>query len=157
MAHFQKKTFIEAPIEKVYAFARDPKHWHDWWVGLREPESISGTGEAGTIVKHHYKLAGISFPVTSTVTEDRPGPKEARWRGTFEGPLSGKHEWVSTAKGNGTELTVDIEYTIPGAALGRIADRLLIERLQEKAMEHTLENMKLMCEAEVRAQAGVMK
>lgn len=155
MAHIEKTTLIHAPIEKVYAFARDPNHWSDWWVGLSEAENITGTGEAGTVVRHHYKLAGISFPVTSRVLEDRPGPKEAYWKGTFAGLLSGQHEWTSKAMGEATEVTVKIDYTVPGKALGRFADRLLIERLQEKAMEHTLENMKVMCESEVRAEAAV--
>ena len=155
MAHFKRSTLIQAPIEKVYAFARDPNHWNDWWVGLGEAEKIDGKGEVGTTVKHHYKLAGINFPITSRVTEDRPGPNNAHWKGTFEGPLSGKHEWTYIARGDDTEVNVDIDYAIPGKALGRIADRLLIERLEERAMEHTLENMKLMCEAEVRAAAAV--
>ncbi|MDH7487805.1 MAG: hypothetical protein QHJ81_16220 [Anaerolineae bacterium] len=44
-------------------------------------------------------------------------------------------------------MTADIEYTVPGSALGRIADRLIIERMQERAIQQTLENLKLLCEA----------
>lgn len=151
MAHIHKMTVVDAPIEKVIAFARDPHHWNDWYANLREPEEIKGDGGPGTVVKHHYHMVGISFPVTSEVLEQKQGPKEANHRLKFEGPLAGTQEFRYKAMGDKTEVTIDIDYTIPGKVLGRIADNLLVERMQEKAMEHTLENLKIMCEAEVHA------
>lgn len=151
MATIHNKTFIDAPIEKVYSFARNPERWHTWWVGLHLPDKITGHGEPGTIVKHNFTMAGIAFPLTSKVLEDRPGPKKAHWKGEFQGPITGHHTWNYTAKGEGTEVTLDLEYTVPGRALGQIADRLVIEKLQEKAMQQTLENLKIVCEAEVPA------
>lgn len=151
MATIRKTIFIDAPIEKVYAFARNPERWHTWWTGLHLPDKITGHGEPGTTVKHSYTMAGIPFPLTSRVLEDRPGPKSGLWKGEFEGPISGHHTWTYTAKGEGTDVNIEIDYNVPGRALGQIADRLLIEKLQEKAMEQTLENLKIVCEAEVPA------
>ncbi len=45
----------------------------------------------------------------------------------------------------------EIDYTIPGKVLGKIADSLLIEKMQERGLEQTLDNLKLLCEAEVGA------
>lgn len=98
------------------------------------------------MVKHSYLLAGMRFPVTSRVLEDHFTPEGARWKGQIEGPLAGEHTWIYTPKEGGTEVTVDMEYTVPGALLGRIADRLIIEHMQERSLEQTLENMKLLCE-----------
>ena len=147
MAHLKKSVLIHAPVEKVAAFARDPKNWSTFWVGLSEPEEQTGEGEVGTVVKHSYLMAGMRFPVTSRVLEDRPEPEGTRWKGAIEGPLSGEQTWAYTRKGNDTEVTTEIEYTVPGSALGRIADRLVIERMQERALGQTLENLKLLCEA----------
>ena len=146
MAHLKKSILIHAPVEKVYALARDPNRWATWYVGLSEPEEVSGEGEVGTVVKHSYLLAGMRFPVTSRVLEDHISPEGGRWKGKIEGPLAGEHTWVYTPKGGDTEVTVDIEYTVPGSALGRIADRLIIERMQERSLEQTLENLKMVCE-----------
>lgn len=148
MAHIHKKILIHAPVEKVYALARDPKHWNAWWVGLSEPEKIEGKGEKGTIVKHHYALAGMDFPVTSRVVLDDADPKEAHWKGEIEGPLEGKHEWTYKAKGKDTEVETEINYTVPGKAIGKLVDKLLFEKMQERSAEHTLENLKLLCEAQ---------
>ncbi|MCX8024284.1 MAG: hypothetical protein N3A60_03685 [Thermanaerothrix sp.] len=49
-------------------------------------------------------------------------------------------------KGEGTEGNVNITYTLPDNALGRIANRFLAKRKQERAIEQTLENLKLLCE-----------
>ncbi len=146
MAHIKKSIRIHAPVQKVFALARDPKHWASFWVGLSEPEEVNGTGEVGTVVKHSYLMAGVRFPVTSRILEDQMGPEGARWRGAIEGPLAGEQSWTYTPRNGDTEVTTDIEYTVPGSALGRIADRLIIERIQERSIEQTLENLKLLCE-----------
>lgn len=149
MTNIRKNIFIDAPIEKVYAFARDPQHWNTFFTGLSVPETMTGKGEVGTVVKQNYTIAGVPFPVTTKVLIDKPGPKTAQWKAQIEGPLDGMQEWNYTAKNEGTEIVVNIDYTVPGKALGKFADRLLIERMQEKAIEHTLDNLKLFCEAEV--------
>lgn len=151
MSVIRKETIINAPLDVVYAFARDPFRWNEWWVGLRTPEEVNGHGEAGTIVRHHYSMAGIPFPVTSRVTEDTRTPNYAHWKGTIEGPLDGWHEWTYKAEGNKTRVNMEITYTVPGKGLGKIVDKLVIEQLQERALDHTMENLKIICEAEVPA------
>ncbi|BAJ64698.1 SRPBCC family protein [Anaerolinea thermophila] len=146
MAHVKKSIYIHAPVEKVYALARDPNRWATFYVGLSEAEEITGHGEVGTVVKHHYLMAGMRFPVTSRVLVDSIGPTGAQWKGKIEGPLDGEQTWDYIPKNGGTEVTVSIDYTLPGAVLGRIANRLLVERIQERAMEQTLENLKILCE-----------
>lgn len=146
MAHLKKSILIHAPVEKVYALARDPKCWATWYVGLSEPEELTGKGGAGTIARCSYMMAGTRFPVTIEVLEEHIGLDEARWKGRIGGPLAGEHTWTYVTRGNDTEVTADLEYTVPGAALGRIADRLIIERMQERSLEQTLENLRLLCE-----------
>lgn len=149
MAHIEKKILINAPIDKVVAFARDPHKWNTWWVGLSAPDEIKGNGEVGTLVKNHYMIAGLPFPVTTTVLTDRVAPKDATWKGQIEGPLAGQHEWQYKALGEKTEVFMKLDYTVPGKVIGKFADRTLIEKMQEKAIETTIENLKLLCEANV--------
>jgi uncharacterized membrane protein len=146
MTHLNKSILIHAPVETVYAVARDPKRWATWFDGLSEPEKLTGEGEVGTVVELSYLLAGMRFPITSRVLEDQVSPEGARWKGKIEGPLAGEHTWTYTPKNGDTEVTADIEYTVPGKALGKIADRLIIERMQARSLEQTLENLKVQCE-----------
>ncbi len=151
MAHIRKSILINAPIDKVFAFARDPNRWNAWFVGLSEPAEIKGKGEVGTTVKQNFTMAGLSFPMTIRVVDERVGPKDSYWRGEFQGPITGTQTCTSIAKGDKTEMVDEIEYTIPGKVLGKIADSLVVEKMQERGLEQTLDNLKLLCEAAVGA------
>jgi len=147
VAHIRKSIVINAPLEKVHGMAADPKRWATWYVGLGEPEKMTGQGEVGTVVEMNYLMAGVRLPIANRVEENSVGPEGARWRATVTGAMTGEHTWTYTPKGDTTEVTSDTRYEVPGGVLGRIADRLIIERMQERAMEQTLENLKLICES----------
>jgi coenzyme Q-binding protein COQ10 len=115
---------------------------------MSEIEKLTGEGEVGTVAEFSYAMAGMHFPVTVEVMEAHIGPEGARWRGKIGGPLAGEQTWTYTPKDGDTEVTVDMAYTVPGKALGKIADRLIIERTQERSADQTLENLKRLCEAE---------
>jgi uncharacterized membrane protein len=148
MAQIKKSILIHAPVEKVYAVARDPSRWSTWFVGMSKIDELTGEGEVGTVAEFSYTLAGMGFPVTVEVMEDHVGPEGARWKGKIGGPLAGEQTWTYTPKDGDTEVSVNLEYTVPGKALGKIANRLVIERTQERAADQTLENLKRLCEAE---------
>ena len=148
MTQIKRSILIHAPVDKVYAVARDPNRWPTWFVGMDEIDKLTGSGEVGTVVEFGYAMAGMRFPVTVEVLEDHVGPEGARWKGKIGGPLAGEQTWVYTPKGSDTEVTVELEYTVPGKALGQIANRLIIERTQERSADETMENLKALCEAE---------
>lgn len=148
MAHLKKTIIINAPIQKVYSTARDPQRWSTWFSGLSDPEKVIGHGEVGTVVEQKYLLAGQQFPITTRVLEDTSTQNEAHWKGKFEGPLAGEQTWTYRSRENKTEITVDLDYTVPGSVLGKIADRLIIERMQDRSTDQSLENLKMICETQ---------
>lgn len=148
MGHIKQSIQIDAPVDRVTAIATDPNHWASWWVNLSEAKNVEGDGSAGTVVKHSYLMAGVPFPVTTRVVENSPtGSGGTHVRIEFDGPLKGWQTWDYEPESHGTKVDVEIEYNVPGAAIGKFADRMLVERLQERAREHTLENLKLMAES----------
>ena len=147
MARIQKSILIHASVEDIYAVAHDPNRWPDWFVGMSEIDKLTGAGEVGTVAEFGYTMAGMRFPVTVEVLEDHLGPDGARWKGKIAGPLAGEQTWTYTPKGSDTEVSLDLEYTVPGKALGQIANRLIIERQQDRSADQTLQNLKALCEA----------
>lgn len=148
MGHIKVSTSIDAPVERVVEVAADPKHWASWWVNLGEAEKIEGDGGPGTVVEHKYLMAGVPFHVTTRVTESSPTPSGGqRIRIEFEGPLRGWQVWDYEPNGSGTGVTAEFDYNVPGSAIGKFADELIIERMQERARQQTLENLKLLVEA----------
>lgn len=149
MGHITVSIPIDAPVERVVEIASDPAHWAAWWVNLGEAEKIEGDGGVGTVVEHKYLMAGVPFHVTTRVTgQETTAAGGQRFRIEFDGPLKGKQTWDYDPAGNGTTLvTAEIDYNVPGSAIGRLADEVIIERMQERARQQTLENLKLLVEA----------
>ncbi len=147
MVHMEKSIVIDAPLARVATLGTDPHRWHTWFAGLTEPEKVTGNGDTGTVVEHHYLMMGIRVPVTSRVIERTMTPEECQWQGAIEGPLNGKQHWSYVAEGDKTRVTARVDYTIPGGILGQIANRLVIQRIEERKLQHTLENLKLLSEA----------
>lgn len=82
------------------------------------------------------------------VTEHRADPDGSFHRkGENEGVLSGRLSWGYVPQDDGTLVNFEVEYAVPGSALGKAIDRLFIERSQERATRHTLENLKQLMEA----------
>lgn len=146
MAHLHQTMMVEAPIDEVYRTARDPHNWSTWFAGLSGPERISGDGEVGTTADFTFVLAGVGFPVTVEVADDTVLPEGATWKGKISGPLEGEQRWTYRPHGLETEVIVEVDYSVPGALLGRVADKVIIERMMERSFHHSAENLKLLCE-----------
>ncbi len=148
MSHISEHILINAPIEKVRDLAIDPSKWSIWYSGLGEAEEIEGDGGPGTTVKHSYLMAGVHFPVTTKVTDGHENSDGSyTHRNEFSGPLSGWQTWDYKPKDGGTEVVAEIEYTVPGKALGKLADRLVVERVQQRAAHETMERLKILAES----------
>lgn len=147
MSNLKKSIFIKAPMDKVVKYATNPKEWAHWYTHLSEPENLTGTGEKGTVGEFKYTIIGMNLPMTVEVKENSPSNGKHVWIGTFEGPLSGTQTFTYMEKDGGTELDVEIDYKLPGSILGKFADALIVERIQENATTATLNNLKTICEA----------
>ena len=148
MAHLKDSIFIAASPEKVHAFAADIKGWPTWFVGLGEAESVDGDNSPGTVIKQSYLSMGAHIPITTTVTENSTDAAGGRhWKAKNEGSLAGWQNWDYVPNDDGTLVEVEFEYAVPGSVLGKVADRLFVERNQKRALRHSLENLKQLIEA----------
>ena len=98
--------------------------------------------EDGGKVSFKVKSAGISMPITETVLEYSPTGSASQ----MEGMLSGSARWEVTADGDGARLTTTFDYALPGGVLGKIADALLVKRMNAKSLEEALDNFRALVE-----------
>ena len=150
MGRVQKTIVVDATPDEVFDIAQDPQAWANWFVGLSGPESLKGTGEVGTIGQFRYTLLGIRFPVAIEVTEVKKTNQGYRWRASIRGSLTGTLTETYTECEGGTEVTILFAYNAPWGILGRVPDRLFMRRMQEKATEESLKNLKLLVECQAR-------
>jgi coenzyme Q-binding protein COQ10 len=142
----KKSIDIAAPVNSVFAIAVDPTRWEHWYSGLSSPDQITGAGGPGSVIATHYAMMGMRLPIQIKVLDVEASSDKSVWKGNFTGGISGTQTFTYTPKEKNTHVDVEIDYTVPGSILGKIANSLFIEKLQENATEQTLANLKALVE-----------
>jgi carbon monoxide dehydrogenase subunit G len=136
MAIIERSVFIKAPPERVFAFLADHGNDTQWLPGMADARNF--TGESTDYRwEWTYKMAGISFNGTGQVLEyDPPRRHVVETRGGIVSTWA----WTLEPEGDGTQVSMRMEYTVPGAALGKLAEKLLLSQ-NEKAADQGMTNL----------------
>ncbi|MFC4713655.1 SRPBCC family protein [Planococcus dechangensis] len=148
MARAHQSLFIQAPIDDVFQFAKNPENWTSFYNHLSKPEKIDGTGDAGTEVDTVFSIIGLRFPVAINVIRCERIGQEGFWEGIITGSFIAHQKSHYRAMDGGTEVTFELEIDLPDSAFDRFTERLVYDRLERTTLRHTLENLKAACELE---------
>jgi coenzyme Q-binding protein COQ10 len=143
MATVQRNVQIKASPRETMALLSDASRWPDWYPGMTEVSIAAPFPEQGGKVAFKVKSAGVSMPVTETVLDYQPDKLQVL---QMEGTLSGRARWELTPEGDGTRLTTTFDYALPGGVIGKLADTLIAKRMNGKALEEALSNLKALLE-----------
>ena len=143
MAIVQRNVQVKASPQETMALLSDASRWSDWYPGMTEIEIAAPFPEVGGKVVFKVRSAGVSMPITETVLEYEPDRLHVF---QMDGMLSGRARWELTPDGDGARLTTTFDYSLPGGVLGRIADALLVRRLNAKSLEEGLQSFKALVE-----------
>jgi carbon monoxide dehydrogenase subunit G len=145
MAIVQRNVQIKASPEKTMELLSDAGRWPDWYPGMTEINITGPFPEEGSKVAFKVKSAGMSMPTTETVLDYQPGKLQLL---EMEGMLSGRARWELTPEGNGTRLTTTFDYAVRGGVVGKLADAVMIKRMNGKSLEEALSNFKALVEGQ---------
>ena len=137
MASSKKSTVVRVPPEQVFAYVDEPEHLVEWLPGLMAVYEVIGSG-AGQQMEWTHKMAGMRLHGQTVVVEHVPNKYAVH---QLVGMLHGTFTYSVEACEAGTELTLEIEYSIPVPLLGRLAERLVIAR-NARELELALTNVK---------------
>ncbi|MEZ0481077.1 SRPBCC family protein [Planococcus sp. SSTMD024] len=146
MWNIKKSVYIDRPIDEVYHHGIDPTRWFQWYVGLSEPENLVGQGETGTTMNMKYTMLGMHMPIELEVVETGKDGDGYLWKGTVKGAITSDQLWKYVPEGKGVEIFLDMNYELPGKLVGKVANKLIIQKLMNNSMEQTLNNFKAVCE-----------
>src|SRR3954454_14937742 len=139
MAIVQRNVQIKASPQLTLALLSDGSRWPDWYPGMTALDIAAPFPEEGGKVAFKVKSAGMSMPMTEPVLDYQPGKLQLL---QMEGMLSGLARWELTPEGDGTLLTTTFDYALPGGVFGKIADALVVKRMNTKSLEQGLHNFK---------------
>jgi carbon monoxide dehydrogenase subunit G len=145
MAIVQRNVQIKVSPRETMALLSDASRWPEWYPGMTEIDVTAPFPEAGGKVVFKVKSAGSSMSITETVLDYQPGELQLL---QMDGMLSGRARWELAPEGDGTRLTTTFDYALPGGVFGRIADALIVKRMNAKSLEQGLNNFKALVEGQ---------
>ena len=143
MAIVQRNVQIKASPQETMALLSDASRWPDWYPGMTEIDIAAPFPEEGGKVVFKVKSGGMSMAITETVLEYQPGKLQLL---QMEGMLSGRARWELTPEGDRTRLTTTFDYALAGGVFGKLADALIVKRMNAKSLEEALHNFKALVE-----------
>lgn len=141
MIAYDESIVIEAPLPKVFAYVNDLSTMPDWLTGLVEVRNVIGTG-VGQQCDWTFKMIGVQLRGAAVVVDCVPSE-----RCTHQSIGMLCSDWTNLVEPHedGTKLTVEVEYTLPGVVVGKLAEHLTIRRMK-RGLRSSLLNAKDMLE-----------
>jgi uncharacterized protein YndB with AHSA1/START domain len=152
MPTIHKSTVVNAPIETVFDALDDPEALPQYIPPMTQVREVHRSNQRlGDSFQATYVVLGMHFDESFTYAEYvRPTKLVTR----FVGPMTGTMGATLTLQKEATtHVDLAIDYQMPGGLVGKVADALLVERMNEKNAEHMLENLKMIVESRTAAGA----
>ena len=138
MPNVEKTITINASAEKIFDYWTEPSNLPEFWPSVVEVKDRQRLPNGGNYFRWVYKMAGMRFEGTSedieyvanqrTVTKNKGGI-ESTIRMTFQ------------PEGDGTKVSLEVEYTVPIPLLGKLAEAAVV-KLNQNELELVLANLK---------------
>lgn len=138
MAKIEKTILINAPVEKVFAFMAKPENLPEIWSSLQEVRNVRPLPNGGYAYDWTYKMAGMRLEGKAEWTEF---VENQRIVDKNESGIPSTFVWTYWPEGAGTRVSVSVDYTIPGAVVGKLAEPI-VQKMNEHEAETVLSNLK---------------
>lgn len=147
MGKMTKSVEIKAPPEKVFAFLTDTEKLNEIAKGDVEFKQTSqGPWRVGTTMHWISRQGGQKVEADMEVTEFEKN-KKATVSTVGASKLKLKQTCAVEPTANGTKLTYIMNYTVPYSILGKVIDRLKVQKDVEKSIERQFMDAKAALEA----------
>jgi uncharacterized membrane protein len=145
MVKVQKKITIHAPINKIFAYMADPHNLPEIWPSMVEVKNVEPNPKGGYNFGWVYKMGGMHFDGASDTIEFINN-KHLVTKSTKG--IESKFTWDYETVKDKTQLTLEIEYTVPMLLIGKFAEAFLAKQNDHEA-DLLLENLKNKMEMEM--------
>src|SRR5438477_568384 len=122
MMRISRQVLIDRPRREVFALVSDLSRAHEWFAGITrwEPRSRKRRG-VGARYRVLVRVGSIEAGGTLAVTEWRP-PETIAWES--QDGVEQRGRWRLRGTGSGTQLSLEIEFSLPGGPAGWLVERL---------------------------------
>lgn len=149
MAKIHETISIEAPADRVFEHLTHPENLPEIWPSLVEVSNVQRSSDGTHSFDWVYKMVGIRFKGHADTVE-----LEANRRAVVKNVsgIPSTFHWSYEGDENRTNLSLEIEYSIPGKLLEKLAEPL-VRRINEHEARTLLQNLKARLEMEAEKAA----
>jgi uncharacterized membrane protein len=144
MQHFEYAIHIKAPVDHVWASYVDTSQWRDWMPRAEALEFDGPVDKVGTTYVGTMRILGHEFKSTYEVLE--VVPREFYHEHGDMASMDNRMRFQPD--GDGTLLTVEIDYEMPGH-LPKVIQNLMTRSYLERQTHQMLDDFKAIAEATV--------
>ncbi|HYN91710.1 MAG TPA: SRPBCC family protein [Thermoleophilaceae bacterium] len=138
---------IERPVEAVWEWAADPRHWHRWLDGVRDV-SVAGDLREGSRFSSAYDYGGRSYEVEYELLERRRPRRQVVRSVAGPFPFEGTLELSEDVGGTRVRQTVTAGADHVLTRFVLVVARPLVRRSMRRRIAGQLERLKTMVELE---------
>lgn len=144
MAKITKVISVVATPKNVMEYISDVKNHTAFIPPLKSIENVDGNERTpGTDWNWTFEMGGVElFGKSETVAYEEGVLFQYKTSGGIESTFT----YSVVAEGEGTQLTIEVEYEIPESVLGKIADKSVIENMNTSQADAAAENIKAILE-----------
>jgi len=138
MAKITREIHINAPVEKVFEYHSNPMNQPEYWPSMLEVKDLEEQPGGGRNYKWIYKMAGIRLEGSTETTEFVENERIAT---KSSGGVESRFVYAYKPEGDGTRLTMELEYVVPVPVLGKLAEAFIL-KTNEREADTVLGNLK---------------
>jgi uncharacterized membrane protein len=153
MGHARVTDHVNAPIDHVWDINASCERWPEWNVNIIEVKDCPGgrLDRVGSKVTTITRVMGRKIEGTAETTRaDKPTAYAQRFAGA--GGARGTVEITYQEARGGTDVTVELDYNLPGGLFAGVAEKLLGGSIA-RDLRHSMDNFKELAEATVPSHA----
>ncbi|MGD9092837.1 MAG: SRPBCC family protein [Anaerolineales bacterium] len=143
MATVKNSITIDAPVEKVFEYVKQPENLPEFWPSMLEVSNIKELPTGGYRFEWVYKMAGMRFKGASEVTEFIPNERTVTHT---SGGIESTITWEYSPLESGTKVNITGEYKVPLPLVGKLAESFIVKQ-NEQESQVILANLKARMEA----------
>jgi uncharacterized membrane protein len=146
MPQVREQIRIDAPVDRIWAIGADAGRIPEWQTNVVAIKEVTGPiDQVGTRYTAVNRLLGREIEGQWEITRAEYA-RALEIKGTAPGGGRAVQRVTYRPAGGGTDVTVELDYELPGGFLGQFANRLFVERAVQRDIQHSLENFKALCE-----------
>lgn len=144
MTQITRTITIAALPEKVMSYISDVRNHTAFIPPLKSIEQADGDERTpGKDWTWTFEMGGVELKGTS-VTLDYQEGKLFKYK--TNGGIESTFTYEAVPEGDGSRLTIMVDYEVPHTVLGKIADKSVVERMNNTQADATAENIKSILE-----------